>query len=62
MDIGILPSGDMIMCLMHICRRPDHCEAANLAEGQPWSGAQWLTPAGTTPPWLVRGCLFPSFF
>ena len=26
----------------------------------PRSGARWLTPAGTTPPRLARGCLFPS--
>ena len=48
-------------------------EVANLAEGLKaakrltWpkatkSGVRWLTPAGTTPSRLARGCLFPSFF
>ena len=33
--------------------------AANLAEGQARSGARWLTPAGTKPVRLARGCLLP---
>ena len=40
---------------------PFCCEAAYLAEGQSLSGARWLTPAGTPPLRLARGCLLPCY-
>ena len=36
---------------------PNGYEVGNLSEGLAWSGARWLTPAGTTPVRLARGCL-----
>ena len=35
------------------------CEAAIIAGGKVWWAARWLTPAGTPPSLLTRGCLFP---
>ena len=37
-------------------------EAANLAKGLARLGARWLTPAGTTPVRIARGCLLPCFY